>query len=400
MADSDIGEAEIALVNEVLRSRALSCGPMIEQFEREWAGRLGSRFAVAVSSGTAGLHLALIAAGVGEGDLVITSPYSFVASANAILYERAIPVFVDVDPVSFNLDPDQAAQALADLRAGGHAARRWLPRHGASGARPATAVLPVHVFGRPAAMEDVTAAARTHGAQVIEDACEAIGAERFGRQAGTFGDAAVFGFFPNKQMAMGEGGVIVTDRPEWAELFRSLRNQGRNAAGEWLEDVRLGYNYRLDDMSAALGLAQLRRLDELLDKRARVAAAYSERIRIDGVRPLTPTPGTTRMSWFVYVVELDDDIDRDGVMRALGAQGIPSRPYFPTIHLQRFYRERFGFEPGDFPAAEAASRRTLALPFQPNMPIEEIEVVIAALEEAVAQSRRPSRAILRAQASA
>ena len=400
MADSDIGDAEIALVTEVLRSRALSCGPMIERFEREWADRLGVRFAVAVSSGTAGLHLAMVAAGVGDGDFVITSPYSFVASANAILYQRATPVFVDIDPVSFNIDPVQTAQALADLRAWGPAARRWLPRRGAGPARPAKATLPVHVFGRPAAMEHINAAARSHGSLVIEDACEAIGAERLGRQAGTFGDAAVFGFFPNKQMAMGEGGVVTTDRSDWAELFRSLRNQGRNATGEWLEYGRLGYNYRLDDMSAALGLAQLRRLDELLEKRARVAAAYSERIRIDGIAPISPTPGTTRMSWFVYVIQLDDGTDRDAVIQGLARRGIPSRPYFPCIHLQRFYREQFGFEPGDFPAAEAASRRTLALPFQPNMSTEEVEVVVAALEEAVVEVRRRSAAVLGAGASA
>jgi dTDP-4-amino-4,6-dideoxygalactose transaminase len=391
MADSDIGEAEIRLVTEVLRSRALSCGPMIDRFEREWAERLGTRFAVAVSSGTAGLHLAMIAAGVGDGDVVLTSPYSFVASANAILYQRAIPVFIDIDPVSFNIDPVQTAQALSDLRDGGRAARRWLPRRGAGDARPARAVLPVHVFGEPAAMEALVPAAREHGAHILEDACEATGAERNGRQAGTFGDAAVFGFFPNKQMAMGEGGVVTTDRADWAEMFRSLRNQGRNASGEWLEYTRLGFNYRLDDMSAALGLAQLRRLDELLGKRARVAAAYSERIRLDGVRPLAPTSDGVRRSWFVYVVQLDG-IDRDTVIRALAARGIPSRPYFPSIHLQRFYREQFGFEPGDFPVAEAVSRRTLALPFHPNMSNEEIEIVVAALEEAVAEARCPAEA--------
>ena len=400
MADSDIGDTEIALVTEVLRSRALSCGPMIDRFEQEWAERLGVRFAVAVSSGTAGLHLAMIAAGVGEGDFVITSPYSFVASANAILYQRATPVFVDIDPVSFNIDPDQAAQALADLQRGGQAAARWLPRRTSGAVRAAKAVLPVHVFGRPAAMERINAAARDHGALVIEDACEAIGAERLGRQAGTFGDAAVFGFFPNKQMAMGEGGVVTTERADWAELFRSLRNQGRNSSGEWLEYTRLGYNYRLDDMSAALGLAQLRRLDELLEKRARVAAAYSERIRVDGVVPISPTPGTTRMSWFVYVIQLDDSIDRDAVIHGLARRGVPSRPYFPCIHLQRFYREQFAFERGDFPAAEAASRRTLALPFQPNMSIQEIELVVAALEDAVVEARLPSAAILGSGASA
>jgi dTDP-4-amino-4,6-dideoxygalactose transaminase len=373
---------------------------MIDRFEQEWAARLGTQHAVAVSSGTAGLHLAMIAAGVGEGDFDVTSPYSFVASANAALYQRAAPVFVDIDPRTLNIDAGQVEQALADLAVGGEAARRWLPRRGAGPARAARAVLPIHVFGRPAAMEPIVLASRAHGAAVVEDACEAIGAELNGRQAGTFGDAAVFGFFPNKQIAMGEGGVIVTDRPEWADLFRSLRNQGRNVGGEWLEYSRLGYNYRLGDMSAAVGLAQLRRMDELLAKRARVAAAYSERIRIDGVAPLTPTPGTTRMSWFVYVVRFDPEIDRDRVIELLAECGIPSRPYFPSIHLQPFYRDRFGYEPGDFPAAEAASRATLALPFHPNMSTDAVDQVVSALERAVAAARRPRATVLRTVAGA
>jgi perosamine synthetase len=387
MADSDIGPAEVALVNEVLRSRALSCGPMIDRFEAEWAERFGSRFAVAVSSGTAGLHLSMIAAGVEDDDLVITSPYSFVASANAVLYQRAVPVFVDIDPLSLNIDPAQVEQALSELAAGGRGARRWLPRRGVSAARPVKAVLPIHVFGRPAAMTPVVRAATVHGARVVEDACEAIGAEHEGRVAGTFGDAAVFGFFPNKPITMGEGGVIATNHEEWAALFRSLRNQGRNADVSSLSYSRLGFNYRLDDMSAALGLAQLRRLDELLEKRARIAAAYTERLGFDGVTPLSPTPGTTRMSWFVYVVRFAPDIDRDAVMRALSDRGIPSRPYFPSIHLQPFYRDRFGFGEGDFPHAEAASRSTLALPFHANLDIEAVDTVADAVRAAITAVR-------------
>lgn len=388
MADSDIGPSEVALVNDVLRSRALSFGPMIERFEAEWARRLDVAHAVAVSSGTAGLHLSAIAAGVTDGDLVITTPYSFVASANAILYQRAVPIFVDIDPVTLNIDATLVAQALGDLAAGGGAARRWLPRSGAGEGTPARAVLPVHVFGRAAEMRTIVAAARAHGASVIEDACEAIGAAHDGQDVGTFGDASVFGFFPNKQMTMGEGGVIATNRDDWAAQFRSLRNQGRGADGAWLHYTQLGYNYRLGEMSAALGLAQLRRLDELLDKRARVADAYTERLVIDGVEPLALTTGTTRMSWFVYVVRLATDIDRDAVIDALRERGIPSRPYFPSIHLQPFYRERFGFVEGDFPAAEAASRSTLALPFHANLETEAIEIVVEALTAAVALARR------------
>lgn len=386
MADSDIGPDEIALVTEVLRSRALSFGPMIERFEIEWAARMGVAHAVAVSSGTAGLHLSMIAAGVDEDDLVITTPYSFVASANAILYQRAVPVFVDIDPETLNIDPAQVAAALNDLAGDERDARRWLPRQGASAARSARAVLPVHVFGRPAPMPPIVAASRAAGAAVVEDACEAIGARHDGQAAGTFGDASVFGFFPNKQITMGEGGVIATDRADWAELFRSLRNQGRDSDGAWLQYSRLGYNYRLGDMNAALGLAQLRRLDDLLDRRARVAEAYSQRIAIDGVTPLAPAAGTV-MSWFVYVVRLAPDIDRDLVMQRLTQRGIPSRPYFPSIHLQPFYRERFGYRDGDFPHAEAASRATLALPFHANLDRAAIDVVVAALEGAVVEAR-------------
>jgi len=387
MADSDIGPSEVALVNEVLRSRALSGGPMIELFEREWAAQVGARHAVAVSSGTAGLHLTMIAAGVTAHDLVVTTPYSFVASANVILYQRAVPVFVDIDPLSLNIDAVRAAEAVEQLASGRAAARRWLPRSGAAGVRRVKALLPVHVFGRPATMAPLLASARLHGASVVEDACEAIGAEHLGRRAGTFGDAAVFGFFPNKQIAMGEGGVITTDSDEWAALFHSLRNQGRTAGGAWLEYGRLGYNYRLNDMSAALGLAQLRRLDELLARRAAVADAYSQRLAEPGITPIAPTPGTTRMSWFVYVVRFDADIDRDLVMRELHERGIPSRPYFPCIHLQPFYRERFGFSEGDFPHAEAASRSTLALPFHANMPLSQVEFVADAVREVVRRLR-------------
>ncbi len=387
MADSDIGPSEVGLVNDVLRSRALSCGPMIDRFEHEWAERLGMRHAVAVSSGTAGLHLTMIAAGVSTHDLVVTTPYSFVASANVILYQRAVPVFVDIDPVSLNLDAALAAAAVDDLAAGRASARRWLPRKGAAGVRRVKALLPVHVFGRPATMRPLLDAARQHHASVIEDACEAIGSEHCGQAAGTFGDAAVFGFFPNKQIAMGEGGVITTNSDEWAALFHSLRNQGRRAGGAWLEYSRLGYNYRLNDMSAALGLAQLRRVDELLARRAAVAAAYSEQLAIDGLSPIAPTPGTTRMSWFVYVVRFAEDIDRDLVIRELQARGIPSRPYFPCIHLQPFYRERFGYSDGDFPQAEAASRSTLALPFHGNMPLSHVEFVAAAVRDIVGRVR-------------
>jgi dTDP-4-amino-4,6-dideoxygalactose transaminase len=395
MSDADIGDEEIALVNDVLRSRALSGGPMVDRFEAEWAGRLGTRYAVAVSSGTAGLHLALIAAGVGDGDLVVTSPYSFVASANAVLYQRAIPVFVDIDPVTLNIDPGQVRQALNDLQGGAASARPWLPRR--TGVTPGRvkAVVPVHVFGQPATMPPIVSAARAHDVVVVEDACEAIAAEHEGWQVGTFGAASVFGFFPNKQMTMGEGGVVATNDAEWAALLRSLRNQGRDDNAGPLQYSRLGFNYRLDDMSAALGLAQLRRLDVLLEKRARVAAGYAQRLDIPGVAPIRISPATTRMSWFVYAVRFAQEIDRDAVMQALADAGVPSRPYFPSIHLQPLYREQFGFREGDFPHAEAASRETLALPFHSNLSDDAIDVVVQQLTRAVRTCRRnPARRVV------
>jgi len=389
MSAPDVSPEDVALVHEVLQSDSLSMGPMVERFEAEWAARLGIPHAVAVSSGTAGLHLALISVGVSAGDCVVTSPFSFVASANAALYEGALPVFVDIDPASFALDPDGVATALADLEAGGRAAARWLPRHRPDGwvGRPAKAVMPVHVFGQPAAMAPIAASADRHGAMVIEDACEAIGSEYEGQPAGAFGAAGVFGFYPNKQMTTGEGGVIVTVEEARARLLRSLRNQGRDDSATWLRHVRLGYNYRLDEMSAALGLGQLRRLDALLAQRARVAAAYDQRLA--GLEAVTP-PGrvatTTKIGWFVYVVRLAAGTDRAAVVGALAADGVPSRPYFPPIHLQPYYRERFGYREGDFPITEAIARTTLALPFHGQMTDDEVDFVVSALERALSTS--------------
>jgi dTDP-4-amino-4,6-dideoxygalactose transaminase len=386
MSAPNVSPEDIALVDEVLRSGALSMGPMIERFEAAWAARLGVPHAVAVSSGTAGLHLALITAGVSTGDCVITSPFSFVASANAALYEGALPIFVDIDPTSLALDPAAAASALADLEAGGHAAARWLPRHMPDGwaGRPAKAVLPVHVFGQPAAMTPILAAAGRHRAMVIEDACEAIGSEYEGRPAGAMGEVGVFGFYPNKQMTTGEGGVVVTRDAAHAGLLRSLRNQGRDENATWLRHVRLGYNYRLDDMSAALGLGQIRRLDALLAQRARVAAAYDERLEgIEEVERPSRVATTTKIGWFVYVIRLAAGTDRDAIVAALAAEGVPSRPYFPPIHLQPFYRERFGYREGDFPVTEAIARTTLALPFHGQMTDEEVDIVASAIERAL-----------------
>ena len=381
MSLPDIREEDAQAVLAVLRSPVLSIGPVLAAFEQAVADRLHVAHAVGVSSGTAGLHLAIIAAGVRDGDLVVTSPFSFVASANVVLYERGIPIFVDVDAATGNIAPDQLAETVDDLRAGGARARRRLPprvRDGTVG--ELRAILPVDVFGQPAELDAVAGIARTARIEVIEDSCEAIGAEYKGRPAGSLGACGVFAFYPNKQMTTGEGGVIVTDRAEWAELFRSLRNQGRDPSGTWLSHERLGFNYRLTELSAALGLSQLSRLDELLGRRAQVAAWYAEELSAcDGVELQQIAPTTTRMSWFVYVVRVRGD--RDGLISFLRERGIPSRPYFSPIHLQRFYVERFGFEHGAFPVTERLGRSSLALPFSGVMSRDQVAYVSTVIRE-------------------
>ncbi|MGI6381368.1 MAG: DegT/DnrJ/EryC1/StrS family aminotransferase [Anaerolineae bacterium] len=390
MSSPDLTDAELAAVQEVLATRYLSIGPRIEAFERAVAAYTGCAHGIGVNSGTSGLHLALIAAGVGEGDLVITTPFSFIASANCILYERAVPIFVDVDRRTGNIDPALVAQACDDLARGAPSAQRWLPRSldrsHVSGAN-VRALLPVHAFGQPADMDPILATARQHELPVIEDACEALGAHYRGRPAGTLGDCAVFAFYPNKQITTGEGGMIVTDRADWADLFRSLRNQGRDVFDAWLNHTRLGYNYRLDEMSAALGLAQMGRVDELLTKRAQVAAWYEERLAaLDLVETPTVVPETTRMSWFVYVVRIRPPASRDQVMAALQERGVPSRPYFTPIHLQPFYRQQYGYAPGDYPVTEELGRVSLALPFSSVMAEQQVDRVCEALGQALAAS--------------
>jgi perosamine synthetase len=355
---------EEELVVETLRSGQLSLGPMIDRFEEALAGRAGATNVAAVSSGTAGLHLSMRIAGVGPGDEVVTTPYSFVASANCALYEGATPVFADIDPDTLNLDPAAVEAAIT-------------PR--------TKAVLPVHIFGYPAELAELEAIAERHGLAVVEDACEALGAEYRGRPIGSSGRPAVFAFYPNKQMTTGEGGAVaVGSEEEWA-LLKSLSNQGRSDSGEWLTHARLGYNYRLDDLSAALGLAQLERLDEILAARSEVAARYGELLAgVDGVAAPLPDDEDHRRSWFVYVVKLAQGVDRDGVMARLGRDGVASKPYLPSIHLQPFYRERFGYREGMLPVSEDASARTLALPFHARLPAEDQERVVDALARALA----------------
>jgi len=349
-------------VTQVLRSDVLAMGPFTQRFEEGIASVAGRREGVACSSGTAGLHLGVRALEIGDGDEVITTPFSFVASANCLLYERAVPRFVDIEEDSLGINPD-----LLDAAASSRT----------------RAILPVHVFGRPCRIEAVEAVARRRGWRLIEDACEGLGSSVGGRRLGSFGDVAVFAFYPNKQITTGEGGMVVTDDAALAETMRSLRNQGRDADGTWLRHVRLGYNYRLDELSAAVGVAQLERLEELRAGRARVVAAYERALGgLDWVTLPRAGVGET-VDWFVYVLRLHPDIDRDGLIGRLAALGVPSRPYFAPIHLQPFYRTTFGFRAGDFPVTERVAASTLALPFSSRLSDEDVRYVADALSEAV-----------------
>ncbi|MFL5820617.1 MAG: DegT/DnrJ/EryC1/StrS family aminotransferase [Solirubrobacteraceae bacterium] len=356
-----LGETEEARVLEVLRSGRLSLGPRVAEFEAAMARRLGAAYACAVSSGTAGLHLAVRAVGVSEGDEVVTSPLSFVASANVVLYERATPVFVDVDPLTLNLDPAAAAAAVTGRT---------------------SALLPVHLFGYPA---DLPALERL-GLPIVEDACEALGAVHAdGIPVGGRGHPAVFGFYANKQLTTGEGGLVALGDPAHKRRIDSERNQGRPADMSWLEHERLGFNYRLSDVACAIGLAQLERLDSMLAERARVAAAYRSALGgIEGLGLPCEDRGGDRRSWFVYVVQLPPDADRQAVIGRLAGRGIQTKPYLPAIHLMGFYRERFGYRKGQFPVCEQAAARSLALPFYPQLTDGEVERVSIALAEALA----------------
>jgi len=385
----DIGDAERQAVAEVLATSVLSIGCRVVGFEQAIAAYVGARNAIAVSSGTAALHLGMVAAGVECGDAVITSPFSFIASANVVLYQRALPVFVDIDSDTLNLDVEQVARAADDLAGSWSTKRAWLPPSERGKARrnfgKLAALLPVDVFGQPAELRSIARVAIAHGVPVVEDACEAVGAEYHGVRIGASSaswahekvrHATCFSFYPNKQMTTGEGGMIVTDDDNWSDLCRSLRNQGRDTVGTWLDHTRIGFNYRMDELSAALGLVQTRRLDELLARRERVAAMYEKCLAgVDGVTCPRASSATTRRSWFVYVVRMDDHIDRDRLIERLGGRGIPTRPYFQPIHLQPAYRERFGYQEGMFPKAEAAGRQLLALPFSGRMIEEQVETV-------------------------
>lgn len=352
-----IGKEEERYVLEVLHSGILSIGPKVKEFEALFAKRIGTKYACAVSSGTAGLHLAVIAAGIKDGDEVITSPFSFVASANSILYVGAKPVFADIDPVTYNMDPSRIEEKIT---------------------KKTKAILVVHIFGQATDMDPILKLAKKYRLKIIEDACESILAEYKEKKAGTFGESAVFAFYPNKQMTTGEGGMLVTNDKKIYELCDSLRNQGRAENMQWLDHERLGYNYRLDEMSAAVGLAQLEKIDWLIKERQKIAGFYEKYLKDFSDLVQLPMVGSMNThTWFVYVVKIKNKkIDRDDIIKKLGQEGVASKPYLPSIHLFDFYQKQFGYKKGDFPISEEISQYGLALPFYIGLKEADIKYII------------------------
>lgn len=366
LAKQDITDAEKSAVLEVLNSPKLALGPKLQEFEKLIADFFGVKYAIAVNSGTSGLHLIVRALGITKGDEVITTPFSFVASANCILYEGAKPVFVDIDPQTLNIDVARIEKKIT---------------------KKTNAILAVDVFGNPADWDELKRIAKKHKLFLIEDAAEALGSQYRGKQCGSFADAAVFAFYPNKQITTGEGGMVITDNKKIADLCRSMANQGRRVKnGKWLEHVRLGYNYRLDEMSAAMGVAQMKRLPEILAKRKKVADLYNEKLRhVKGIQ-IPHVSQESNLAWFVYVVVLSENLSgkkRDLIIKKMVERGIACSNYFQPIHLQPFYKNEFGYKAGDFPITENIGKRTLALPFFNDLTEEEIDVVVKNLQEII-----------------
>ena len=358
----DITQAEIDAVTEVMRSGRLSLGPAVERFENAVAGFVGAKHAIAVSSGTCGLHLLVRAFNLGPGDEVITTPFSFVASSNCVLFERAKPVFVDMDAATWNIDPAKIEAAIT----------------------PKTrAIIPVNVFGQVAEMDSILAIARSRKLRVIEDSCESLGAKYKGRMSGSLADAGVFGFYPNKQITTGEGGMIVTNDDAIAAVSRSMRNQGRDEGMGWLAHQRLGYNYSLSDIACAIGAVQIGRVQEILGKRKTVASWYRQRLAGEDRLSFQECLPHCEMSWFVFVVKLADrysEADRGRIIAQLREKGVACSNYFSPIHLQDFYRKQFGYKPGDFPICERVAARTIALPFHNQLTQKQVDRVCETLK--------------------
>jgi perosamine synthetase len=359
----DITYKEIEAVREVLRSPDLSLGPKLTEFEQAFIDYIGSKRAVAVNSGTSGLFLSMLALGIAPGDEVITTPFTFIASASSIMMAGAKPVFVDIDPKNLNINPDNIEAQITDRT---------------------KAILPVEVFGNPAGFDRISEIAQKHNLPVIEDSCEALGSELNGKKAGTFGTMSVFGFYPNKQITTGEGGMILTNDDYLADMCVSLRNQGRGPDGAWLGHERLGYNFRLSDINCALGIVQLSRINQIKEKRRQVARWYQQMLA-DEARLIVPTePDGCSISWFVFIVRLADGIDvtyRDRILQQMRHNNIQVGNYFPPVHLQPFMVEKFGYKPGDFPITEAVSKTTIALPFYSNLRKDDMAIVCKTLKE-------------------
>jgi perosamine synthetase len=391
LSSPDISEREVEYVNSVMRSRHLSMGPWLEKFEKKFAAYVGTRHAIAVNSGTSGLHLCVRALEIGANDAVITSSFSFVASVSCFLYEGALPILVDIDPKTLNLDPAAVREYLQKECTRTTSGQVIDRRSG----RVVKAILPVHIFGLPCKMDELMETAREYELPIIEDACEAIGAEFDGRRAGTFGNAGVFAFYPNKQMTTGEGGMITTNDDRIAELCRSMRNQGRDTDGAWLRHVRVGYNYRLSELHAALGLAQLERIDEILAARADVARRYSERLSDVAQLELLESDARSKRSWFVYIIRFRTGSPatlRERVRAELRDKGIATQIYFTAIHQQPFFQK---CQPDNIPElqnTEQAASDCLALPFHSRLSDSEIEYVCDAIREALESPKRESAA--------
>lgn len=365
LSSPDISQAEIDAVVAVMQTPQLSLGPKLVEFENAFADYTGRRFAIAVNSGTSGLHLCMLALGIGPGDEVITTPFSFIATANCILMVGATPIFVDIDPVTYNIDVNKIAEKITDKT---------------------KAIIPVEVFGNPAGIDEVYELARQHNLYCVEDSCEALGSVVNGRKCGTLGHTSMFAFYPNKQMTTGEGGIILTDDEPVAQMCASLRNQGRDANAGWLAHARMGYNYRLSDINCAIGIEQLKRIDDFIVKRRQVANWYNEILAGDDRIICPEEPADCQMSWFVYVVRLTDrfnDDNRNQILNRLREEGLGCSNYFTPIHLQPFIAGELGTKLGDFPITEKVAERTIALPFHNNLPREDVETVCRSLNAAL-----------------
>lgn len=366
LSSPDITHKEVKVINQVLSTPFLSFGPRVKEFEKQIADFVGTKYAIAVNSGTSGLHLCVKSLDIKEGDEIITAPFSFVASANCALFERAKPIFVDINEDTLCIDVNKIEEKIT---------------------KKTKAILPVHIFGHPCEMDKIMALAQKYNLAVIEDACEALGSEYKGKRVGAFGELGVFAFYPNKPITTGEGGIVVTNDEKLAKLCQSLRNQGKGDSDPWLCYERLGFSYRMSELNAALGVVQMERVDEMLKKRQRVAELYNQRLsEIEGIKIPYVAPDV-KISWFVYVIRIDSEkfsrADRDKIIKKLGNRGINCRDYLPPIHLQPLYVKMFGYKKGDFPITEKVSELTIALPFYNNLPEKEINYICDSLESII-----------------